>query len=100
RVIWFNQPFLARQFTTGSEIAIAGTVKAFRGRPTFENPEYELLNRPGSERHTGRLVPVYRLTEGLPQRTLRSMIAELVERFMDRVPDPLPASMRERHGLM
>ncbi len=100
RVIWFNQPFLARQFSHGSEIAIAGTVKAFRGRPTFENPEYELLNRPGSERHTGRLVPVYRLTEGLPQRTLRSMIAELVERFVDRVPDPLPASMRERHGLV
>jgi ATP-dependent DNA helicase RecG len=43
---------------------------------------------------------VYRLTEGLPQRTLRSMIADLVERYVDRVPDPLPAAMRERHGLM
>ncbi|MEZ4502839.1 MAG: ATP-dependent DNA helicase RecG [Dehalococcoidia bacterium] len=101
RVVWFNQPFIARQLEEGTEIALAGTVTAFRGRPTFQNPEFERLGgRLGEPAHTGRLVPVYHLTEGLPQRTLRSLIATLLERFVDRVPDPLPASMRERHELM
>ena len=101
RVVWFNQPFIARQLEEGSEIALAGTVTAFRGRPTFQNPDFERLGeRLGEPAHTGRLVPIYRLTEGLPQRTLRSMIATLLERFVDRVPDPLPAEMRARHDLM
>ena len=101
RVVWFNQPYLARQLPVGAEIAISGTVRAYRGRPTFQNPEFELIEERGEgQRHTGRLVPVYRLTEGLPQRTLRSLIAGLLDRFDGRLPEPLPAELRERHGLM
>ncbi len=102
RVIWFNQPYMARQLPTGAEIAIAGTVRPYRGRPTFQNPEFELLGEAqrNGQTHTGRLVPVYHLTEGVPQRTLRTLIASLIERFIDRLPEPLPAELRERHGLM
>ncbi len=101
RVVWFNQPYLARQLADGAEIAVAGAVRAYRGRPTFQNPEFELIDEQGAgQRHTGRLVPVYRLTERLPQRTLRSLIAPLLDRFADRLPEPLPAELRERHGLM
>ena len=99
RVIWFNQPYLARQLREGSEVAIAGSVRAFRGRLTFDNPEFELMGADGHGRHTGRLVPVYRLTAGLAQRSLRSLVASLVERYVDRVPEPLPDALIERHGL-
>ncbi len=99
RVIWFNQPYLARQLREGSEVAIAGSVRAFRGRLTFDNPEVELMGTDEHGRHTGRLVPVYRLTAGLAQRTLRSLVASLVERYVDRVPEPLPDALIERHGL-
>ena len=97
RVIWFNQPYLAKQLPPGTEIAIAGAVKAYRGRPTFDNPAFERVTE--ELRHTGRLVPVYHLTQRLPQRSLREAIAGLLERFVDRVPEPLPAELRERHGL-
>ena len=102
RVIWFNQPYLARQLPAGAEIAIAGTVRPYRGRPTLQNPEFELLGEAqrSGQTHTGRLVPVYHLTEGVPQRTLRTLIASLIERFIERLPEPLPAELRERHGLM
>nr|MDQ3822320.1 ATP-dependent DNA helicase RecG [Actinomycetota bacterium] len=36
---------------------------------------------------------------GLPQRTLRTLIADLLERFADRLVDPLPERMREQHRL-
>ena len=97
RVIWFNQPYLAKQLPPGTEIAIAGAVKAYRGRPTFDNPAFERVTE--ELRHTGRLVPVYHLTQRLPQRSLREAIAGLVERFVERVPEPLPAELRERHRL-
>ena len=102
RVVWFNQPYLVRQLREGAEIAVAGAVRSYRGRPTFQNPDFELIGGDDGSggTHTGRMVPVYRLTEGLPQRTLRSVIADLLERFAGRLPEPLPAELRERHRLM
>ena len=97
RLVWFNQPYLAKQLPPGTEIAVAGTVRAYRGRPTFDNPAYERIT--DDLRHTGRLVPVYHLTQGLPQRALRDAIADLLERFADRLPEPLPAELRERRRL-
>ncbi len=101
RVVWFNQPYLARSMRVGAEIAIAGQVRDYRGHATFQNPDYELLTEGKDGRtHTGRMVPVYRLTERLAQRTVRELIAKLLAQFVERLPEPLPQELRERHGLM
>ena len=97
---FFNQPFMARALPEGAEIALAGKVSRFRNRPQYSNPEWERLEVDGEGKHTGRLVPVYPLTEGLPQRTLRTAIAKLLERYGDRIEDPLPADIRQRLGLL
>ena len=97
RVIWFNQTYLARELRPGMEIALSGKVTAYRGRPTMANPDFEPLD--GERRHTGRLVPVYPSTEGLAQRTLRTAIARVLDRFGDRLPETLPEDLRARHGL-
>lgn len=97
---FFNQPFMARALPEGAEIALAGKVTRFRNRPQYQNPEWERLDADGDGRHTGRLVPVYPLTEGLPQRTLRTAIAKLLDRYGDRIEDPLPAAIRNRLGLL
>ena len=95
RVVWFNQPWLASQLPEGTEIALSGAVKAYRGRPTIDNPAFEKLG--GEQRETGRLVPVYPSTTGLAQRTLRTTIAGLLDRFAERLPETLPPELRERH---
>ncbi len=97
RVVWFNQPWLASQLPPGTEIALSGTVKAYRGRPTIDNPAFEKLG--GEQRETGRLVPVYPSTTGLAQRTLRTTIAGLLDRFADRLPETLPEELRGKHDL-
>ena len=97
RVVWFNQPWLAQQLPTGTEIALSGTVKAYRGRPTIDNPAFEKLG--GEQRETGRLVPVYPSTQGLAQRTLRTAIAGIVDRFVERLPETLPEELRAKHDL-
>jgi ATP-dependent DNA helicase RecG len=102
---WFNQPYMVKNLPAGAEVAISGKVTVFRGRPQFQNPEYERLdgNGPAQDRntqHTGRLVPVYHLTQGLPQRTLRGVIATLLETYASHIEDPLPEAIRERHGLL
>ena len=97
---WFNQPYIARALPAGSQVAFAAKVTIYRGHLAFQNPEYERLDDPRSGAHTGRFVPVYSLTQGLPQRTLRTMIASLLEAFGDRIEDPVPAEIRARHGLL
>ena len=96
-VTWFNQPWLAKQLRPGTEIAISGMVTAYSRRLTITNPEHERLA--GEARHTGRLVPVYPSTTGLAQRTLRTTIAGLLDRFAERLPETLPPELRERHDL-
>jgi ATP-dependent DNA helicase RecG len=100
RVTWFNQPFIAKSLSAGMPIALAGKVTVFRGRPTFQNPEFERLVLSADGTHTGRLVPVYPLTQGLPQRSLRGVIANLLERYGDQIEDPLPAEIRKRHNIL
>jgi len=100
KVTWFNQPFIAKSLAAGMSIALAGKVTVFRGRPTFQNPEFERLELNADGTHTGRLVPVYPLTQGLPQRTLRGVIANLLERYGDRIEDPLPEEIRQKHRLL
>ena len=96
---FFNQPFMARALPEGVQIALAGKITRFRNRPQYQNPEWERLEVDGEGKHTGRLVPVYPLTEGLPQRTMRTAVAKLLERYGERIEDPLPAGIRERLGL-
>ncbi|MDA1240963.1 MAG: ATP-dependent DNA helicase RecG, partial [Chloroflexi bacterium] len=98
KATWFNQPFMARALPVGAEVALLGKVSVFRGQLGFQSPEYERLDRAGTV--TLRLVPVYHLTEGLPQRTLRGLIEKLLEEYGDRIEDPLPAAIRQRLGLL
>ena len=100
RVLWFNQPYLARSMREGAEIAVAGLVRNYRGRAAFQNPEFEILTDKAGQRHTGRIVPVYRLTEKLPQRTVRELTSKLLDDFADRLLEPLPEQLRDRHRLM
>ena len=66
---WFNQSYLQKQLQPGRDIVVSGKVDEFLGRLTFSSPVWEPLQR--DLIHTGRLVPIYPLTEGIKQRWLR-----------------------------
>lgn len=91
-ITWFNQEYLARQLHQGDPIVVSGKPVAFNGRLQFSSPEWE----PYDEEllHTGRIVPVYRSTEGLYRRTLRRIMHDAVERFAGDMPDYLPDVMK------
>ena len=98
---WFNQPFLVRQLRPGRQIALSGRVDEFLGRLVFTSPQWEPLDRGLKELiHTGRLVPVYPLTEGLRPNWLRELVKRTVEYWAEKVPDPLPQAIRKRVGLL
>ena len=73
KVVWFGQRYLARTMKPNSRIAISGKASVFKGQLVFESPDYEFLDPGQTPIHTGRLVPVYPLTEGLTGRNVRRL---------------------------
>ena len=100
RAIWFNQPWIARNLSPGTQVVLSGRVKVFRGQFVFESPEYEYLRDQAELVHTGRLVPVYPLTDGLYQRTLRRIIKEALDACVSKVEEFLPDDIKHRTGMM
>ncbi len=101
---WFNQPFMQKAFRVGQKVILSGIVKSnpYRGgMPQIDNPEYEIIeeNEQDSLIHTGRIVPIYRVTSGLSVRHLRSMIKIM----LDSCPAPaeaLPDRIVSRYALL
>ncbi len=95
RAVWFNQPYLAKTFRTNARIVVSGPVSVFRGSKVFESPEWELL-KDTELIHTGRLVPIYPLTQGLYPRQVRKWTKEAVDGFAWQMEDFLPSDIRAR----
>jgi ATP-dependent DNA helicase RecG len=86
---WWNLPFMEKYFKTGDEVVVFGKPVSLRPR-TIDHPETEVVAELESSIHLNRIAPVYPLTEGLPQRWLRSLLWRLVEEFAPAVADPHP----------
>ncbi|MBN1660028.1 MAG: ATP-dependent DNA helicase RecG [Anaerolineae bacterium] len=95
---WFNQPYLARQLRGGRRIVLSGRVDEYLGRLTMQSPVWEPLEK--ELIHTGRLVPIYPLTQGISARWMRRLVKRVVDHWAPRLQDYLPISVRERNGLM
>ncbi len=93
-VSWFNQPWLVNKLKPGTQIVLSGKVDQYLGRLTFPSPEWELLD--SQMVHTGRLVPVYPLTQGITAKWLRGRIKTTVDYWTNRLPDYLPDEAKER----
>ena len=97
-VVFFNQPWRAKQLQVGGSIAIHGRVEVFRDTRQMTNPVVDLIGD-----RTGRIVPIYPQSEKVRLTTWE--IAGLVEQSLRRcsargLADPLPADVRARLGMV
>jgi ATP-dependent DNA helicase RecG len=100
RCHWFNAPYLKDQFKIGDSLVVHGKVSRFRNMLAFQHPEFELVTDDNGESiHVGRIVPVYHLTENLPQRTIRRIHWNAVDAYAGQAVEGLPAETLERLGL-
>lgn len=100
--VWFNQPYLKNQFRVGMKAILSGKVELYQGRLQMNSPEYEVLEKEEEDPlHTGRITPIYPLTEGLYQRSLRGVMKEVLDHFLEKeVHDFLLSSLKQSLGLM
>ena len=99
RAVWFGQDYLVRVLKPGSRGFFTGAVGAWKG-PALRNPDYELLSGDEDDLlNSGRIVPVYRLTEGVTQRMLRRLVRTALDALTVPLSETLPDAIRTRHGL-
>ncbi|GAC1472754.1 MAG: ATP-dependent DNA helicase RecG [Candidatus Dormibacteraceae bacterium] len=103
KLVWFNQPFIARQLHKGDRIAVAGMVKAGRYGAAFEmqNPHHEVLEDTDDYVPTrvGGLMPKYHLVAGLSNRKIGAWVESALP-LAGQLEDLLPQRVRERHKLL
>ena len=95
---WFNQPYMMRVMRPGLTAFFTGDVITYGGLQ-LRNPEYEFVTESADDTiHTGRIVPMYPVTEGISQRQLRAIVWEAVQTFADQLSEMLPTELLERHS--
>jgi len=101
---WPGQPFLDRTIEVGQTLLVAGPVRFYHGRQL--NPrEFIVLSDSGSDGDgevpdQGRVLPVYRATEGLSHKIIRGVIARNLKALIACTSDPLPERIRARLDLL
>lgn len=99
-VVWFNQPYLDKYFSVGTPVVLYGRVELYKDRLQMVSPEYEIIDKEDDlNLNMGRIVPVYPLTKGFSQRTLRKVIYRCLENYLPELPDVLPVWVRNKYRL-
>ncbi|MGB9710470.1 MAG: ATP-dependent DNA helicase RecG [Thermodesulfovibrio sp.] len=90
---WFNQLYLKKILKEKQKIKIFGKAQIdWRGAYIeIVNPEYEIAETLNSQNQ--EIVPVYRLTEGISQRQMQSIMQAAVEFGIPLIQEPLPEKL-------
>jgi len=93
---WFNQPWIKRVMQPGKEGYFVGEIGKYAGLQ-IKNPEFELLTGTDEDTiHSGRIVPIYPLTEGFSQRQLRKLVWDVLGTVELSVQPELPEEIENR----
>jgi len=116
KCLWFNATYLQDRFQAGQMVALYGKVEEDRdGHLQIMQPQFEILGdineeggadeaekKAAASLEIGRIVPIYESTgQGrLTPRWFRRIIRWTLDNLNPDIPDPIPAAVRERIGLI
>jgi len=98
--VWFNQEWIKDAFRSGQNVIFSGKITFYNGYQ-IQNPEYEIVEDEDIPLiHTGRILPIYRLTKGISQRVMRSIIYTAIKKYLTLMTDPLQTEELKRFSLI
>lgn len=94
-VVWFNQPWLKQQLYDGRELTVYGKAEIRNGRRMITATEYELK----ATTEGFGILPVYGLTAGLNQKTMRKIVAAALALWGERIEEIFPPAFLRQYDL-
>lgn len=110
KIMWFNQPYLAKMLTDGMYVKLAGKVTGSEGKLYLANPEIEKLETLPIDRHDSifnntenldeTIYPVYRETKGVTSKWFFHTVQKCFNAgILDTLIDPIPEEILNRYNL-
>ena len=104
RAKWFrfNETYMLEKFKTGEKIIVSGksTVNKRSGLE-FVHPDTERIAGDATvSLEIGKIVPVYHTTEGLHQKSMRSILNNVLDIYLPLVEEVIPEDIVQRHKLL
>ena len=96
-ITFFNQTYMQNNLIPGEGYIFYGKVGGTKNRPEMTNPIVE--SEKAERRMTGRIVPVYGLTEGISQNVMIKAVEQGIKECGEKMPDPLPPKIQDRYKL-
>jgi len=99
RGMWFNQPYMSKRLRSGDRVRFTGRPKLEKMAWKMSHPQFHVLDDEEPVEETVGLLPVYGLTEGLPQWRLRRLARAVVDRCADQLEEALSEELRQRNDI-
>jgi ATP-dependent DNA helicase RecG len=111
KIMWFNQPYLAKMYSDGMYVKLVGKVTGSDGKLYIANPEVEKLDTLPIDRHDSifkgtdanmdeTIYPVYRETKGVTSKWFYHTALKCFEAgVLDKMFDPIPQAILEKYKL-
>lgn len=110
KIMWFNQPYIAKMYSDGMYVKLAGKVAGSEGKLYLSNPEIEPLDALPIDRHDSifkdteqmndTLYPVYRETKGVTSKWLYHTVLKCFAKDVHKtLIDPIPKEILDKYNL-
>jgi len=92
-LLWFNQPYLSKNFIVGETYSFAGTISLFQNKKTIIGPV-------SGQYHTGKIIAIYPETSGLTSNWFRKTIQNFLPQLLSNILDTLPLGIIKKYQLL
>jgi ATP-dependent DNA helicase RecG len=110
KIMWFNQPYLAKMYSDGMFVKLVGKVTGSEGKLYIANPEVEKLEALPIDRHDSifkntenlddTIYPVYKETVGVTSKWFYHTALKCFEKgILEKIVDPIPEAILKRYNL-
>ncbi|MDQ3089820.1 MAG: OB-fold nucleic acid binding domain-containing protein, partial [bacterium] len=109
KIVWFNQPYLAKMIAEGASVRVEGKVASRKEEVYFSNPKIESLSKLpiavgnslfGKDGEAHFLYPVYPETRGLTSNWIFHKLQNIFSSgLLDTLVDPIPEEILKRYSL-
>ena len=95
-IMWFNQSYLKHNFEIGQKYKFYGKITNNLGKMTMISPVYDEKEKSAN---TGRIIPLYPLTNQLSQNVLRKIIENALIEVNGNLQETLPEYLLKEYHL-
>ncbi len=96
-ITWFNQPYVKDNIKRGEKYRFYGKITKKNGVIEMNSPTYDSIS---NTKNTGKIIPIYPLTNSLKQNNLRKIIENGIKLVENKLPETLPSNYLEKYHLL